>query len=87
MASRTPLRLHATTPIVDADGTMSQVFRSWAGRVTERMLYVGTGSPEGVLEAPQYSEYIDETTPAAPVKYVKMLPAIAGDRKQGWAAL
>jgi hypothetical protein len=66
---------------------MTQVFRTWANRVSNRLLYVGSGSPEGVVEAPQYSEYLDEAVPAAPVKYVKTLPEVAGDRRQGWAAL
>ena len=51
------------------------------------MLHVGTGSPEGVLELPQYSRYIDETVPLVPVEYIKMLPEVGGDRTKGWAAL
>lgn len=80
-------RLQATQPIVLPDGTMSQTFRTWALEVTRSLVLVGTGSPEGFIEAPQYSLYLDEANPAAPVEYRKMLPEVAGDRTQGWAAL
>ena len=45
------------------------------------------GTPEGALEAPQYSLYIDESTPLSPIQYRKMLPDVTGDRTKGWAAL
>lgn len=72
-------------PIIRADGTMSDAFRTHMQLVSRAVKIVGTGSPEGVLEAPQYSEYIDETVPAVPVRYLKMLTDIGGDGKQGWA--
>ena len=84
---QTPQKLNAAQPIIEEDGTMSQVFRSWAIAVTNAMPMVGTGSPEGLIEALQYSLYIDETIPLAPVQYRKMLPEIAGNRKLGWASL
>ena len=80
-------RLQATQPIVEPNGTMSQTFRLWAIEVSNSLLLVGSGSPEGVQEAPQYSLYLDEATPAVPVQYRKMLPEIGGDRTKGWAAL
>tara|TARA_R110000782_G_scaffold81321_1_gene160726 strand:- start:1061 stop:1216 length:156 start_codon:yes stop_codon:yes gene_type:complete len=48
------------------------------------MPIVGTGSPEGVIEAVQYSLYLDGTGSAGAIQYRKMLPSIGGDRKQGW---
>ena len=72
---------------MDASAKMEQAFRTWTVRVTNSLLHVGTGSPEGVLEAPQYSRYIDETVPATPVEYIKMLPSLASDRRNGWSAL
>lgn len=80
-------RLQAAQPIVEDNGTMSQAFRTWTIEVTRSLVIVGTGTPEGVLEAPQYSLYLDEAVPATPVQYRKMLPDIAGDRTMGWAAL
>ena len=81
------IRLQGAQPVVQPDGTMSQAFRLWSVEVTNSLLIVGTGSPEAVIEAPQYSLYLDETDPANPVQWRKMLPEIAGDRKAGWAAL
>jgi hypothetical protein len=51
------------------------------------MPIIGTGSPEGIVSAAQYSLYIDETTPLSPVQYRKMLSEVAGNRLKGWAAL
>lgn len=84
---QTPQKLNATQPIVGERGLMSQVFRSFMLLLSNNIPIVSTGSPEGVVEAPQYSLYIDETTPLSPVQYRKMLPEIGGDRKKGWATL
>jgi len=82
-----PIKLVSSNSIVDADGTASQVFRTWAIQASNNVPIVGTGSPEGVVEAPQYSLYIDESVPLTPVQYRKMLPQIANDRTQGWAII
>lgn len=74
-------------PIVDSSGMASQTMREWVLKVAANTIIVGTGSPEGIVEAAQYSLYIDETTPTAPVQYRKMITSIAGDRKQGWVVL
>lgn len=80
-------KLNASQPIVDPGGTMSQVFRAWAALISNQTPIISTGSPEGVVEAPQYSLYIDEAVPLTPVQYRKMLPEIGGDRRKGWAAI
>lgn len=82
-----PTRLEVAQPIVGADATMAQAFRVWTLQVTRAIPIVGTGSPEGVILAPQYSTYIDETVPLTPVQYRKMLPELTGDRKKGWAVV
>lgn len=79
--------LNASNAIVDPDRTPTQVMREWALRVSNNSPIVNTGSPEGNVLAPQYTLYIDETVPTAPVQYRKMLPEIGGDRKKGWIAL
>ena len=79
-----PTMLSAILEMVTEAKTPSQVFRQWAAKVSKSVPIVGTGTPEGVIEAPQYSEYTDETTPATPVIYRKMLPEIGGDRSKGW---
>ena len=80
-------RLQATQPIVEPNGTMSQTFRLWAIEVSNSLLIVGSGSPEGVIEAPQYSLYLDEASVTLPDQYRKMLPEIGGDRDRGWYKL
>jgi hypothetical protein len=83
----TQLKINASQPITEEDGTMSQLFRQWTIQVSNNLPIVGTGSPEGVVEAPQYSLYIDETVPLVPVQYRKMLPSVTNDRSQGWAVV
>jgi len=80
-------KLNAGQPIVETDQTMSQLFRTWAMLVSNNLPVVGSGSPEGVIELPQYSLYIDESTPLVPVQYRKMLPDVSGDRSKGWVVL
>ena len=82
-----PTGLNSTQPIVESDGTISQIFRTWAGQVTNSLPIVGSGTPEGVRAAPQYSLYIDEAVPLTPLQYRKMLPEIGGDRTKGWALI
>lgn len=82
--SQAPTKYPNVTPLVEADRAPSQPFRQWEQRVSKTVPIVGTGTPEGVVEAPQYSIYIDETTPTAPTVYRKMLADIGGDRSKGW---
>lgn len=82
-----PQALNASQPIIDNDGTMAQLYRTWVLQVFNSLPIVNTGTPEGVVEAPQYSLYIDEAVPLTPVQYRKMLPDVGGDRSMGWAAI
>ena len=77
-------RLNAAQPIVEPNGTMSQPFRTWTLDASLSIPIIGTGSPEGVVNARQYSLYIDSTGAAGSIEYRKMLPDIAGDVTQGW---
>jgi hypothetical protein len=79
--------LNASDPVVDDQGLMQQAFRNYMIRVGLGIPLTGTGSPEGVVEAAQYTLYIDITTPTVPVQYRKMLGSIGGDEKQGWIAV
>ena len=63
---------------------MSQAFRQFTQEASLGIPIIGSGSPEGVIEAVQYSLYLDTTGAAGAIQYRKMLPSIAGDRKQGW---
>ncbi len=71
-------------PPFDANGLMNQAFMLWTQAVSRYIPIVGEGSPEGVIDAPQYSSYIDSTGTTGTIKWIKMQPSIAGDTKQGW---
>lgn len=70
--------------IVDADGLMFQAFRDWAQDITGLDLIIGTGSPEGVVDARVGREYMDKTGITGSIKYIKRDSDIGGDRSQGW---
>lgn len=65
----------------------STAFNVWVRQVTERGLLIGSGSPEGVVEAQQGAEYMDEDGLAGAVKFIKQKASIAGDRTMGWVAI
>jgi hypothetical protein len=77
-------RLNAANAIVEANGTMSQQFRTWTLDASLSIPLIGAGSPEGIVTARQYSLYIDSTGLAGSIEYRKMLPDIGGDVTQGW---
>ncbi len=77
----------SNTPIVNKDGVMEDVFQRWVTQITNNDLIVGTGSPEGVIEATVGREYLDDTGSTGAVKFIKQLPDIGGDRTQGWVAI
>jgi hypothetical protein len=77
-------RLNVGQPIVQDDGTMSQAFRQFTQDASLSIPIVGTGSPEGVIEAAQYSLYLDSGGGASAIQYRKMQPQIGGDRTKGW---
>ena len=73
--------------LVDPDGTMAQPFRQFTQDASLSIPIVGAGSPEGVIEARQYSLYINSTGSSGSIEYRKMLPSIGGDVTQGWIAV
>ena len=75
-------------PIADKETAMaSDAFRIWINQVSERGLLIGDGSPEGVVEAQQGQEYMDQSGAAGSVKWIKQLADISGDKSQGWVAI
>ena len=80
-------RLNAAQPIVDPDGTMAQPFRQFTQDASLSIPIVGAGSPEGVVEARQYSLYINSAGGTGSIEYRKMQPSIGGDITQGWIAV
>lgn len=77
-------RLNVGQPIVDENGTMAQAFRQFTQDASLSIPIVGAGSPEAVIEAAQYSLYLDSSGGASAIQYRKMQPEIGGDRKKGW---
>jgi hypothetical protein len=76
--------LNAGQPIVDDSGKMAQAFRTWTLDASLSIPIVGTGSPEGVVEARQFQLYINSAGTAGLIEYRKIISEIGGDRKQGW---
>ncbi|GAF75550.1 unnamed protein product [marine sediment metagenome] len=81
------IRLNASQPIVEADGTMAQAFRTWSISISDLQPIIGIGTPEGIIEAPQFTLYLDSTGTTGTIQYRKMLPEIGGDRLKGWVLL
>ena len=84
---RTITRIDTGVPIISSSGALSEQFRILLLQIYQSGLIIGTGSPEGVVEAEQGEEYMDETGLTGAVKYIKQLADIAGDRSQGWVAI
>lgn len=78
---------NAQIPIVDLDGKPTQDVRIFSEQVATLPLIVGTGSPEGVVEARQGRQYLNQTGGAGTTLYVKQVDDIAGDRTTGWAGI
>lgn len=81
---KTVIRLNAAAPIVDHRGYPQEQFRVFLLQVQELGLIIGTGSPEGVVEAEQGVEYMDENGTAGTIKYIKRDAHVGGDRSLGW---
>jgi len=77
-------RLNVGQAIVDEDGTMAQAFRQFTQDASLSIPIVGVGTPEGVIEAAQYSLYLDSSGGASAIQYRKMQPKIGNDRTKGW---
>ena len=77
-------QLNASQPIVDDNGQMEQPFRQHVMLLSNNLPIVGSGSPEGIIEALQYSLYIDSMCSTGSIEWRKMLTNITGDRTKGW---
>lgn len=80
-------KLNQGQPIVEPDGTMAQPFRQFTQEASLSIPITGSGSPEGVVEAVQFSLYLDTAGSAGSIQYRKMQPDVAGDRTKGWVAV
>ena len=72
------------TPIVDATGRMGAAYRAWTQQVSRLDILEGSGSPEGVVNAPTRTLYMDTAGTAGAILYIKRDTDIGGDATQGW---
>ncbi len=74
--------------IVFENLSMHGTFRDWANQITDevnlRSFIVGTGSPEGVVNAKQTKKYMDDTGVPGSIEYIKQVDDVAGDETLGW---
>ena len=72
-------------PIVESDGSLTLQSRTFFRTLFTQSLIIGTGSPEGVVQAEQGSSYMDNTGTAGNIKYIKRdNDDGAGDKTIGW---
>lgn len=77
-----------THPIINRNTAIpTDFFRIFLLDVYQRGLLIGTGSPDGVVEAQQGVEYMDENGLAGSVKWIKQQADIGGDKSLGWVAI
>ena len=76
--------LSTDRPIVEENGSLTLQSRAFFRAITQQALIIGTGSPEGVVEAEQGAQYMDETGTASNLEYRKQKNNIGGDKAKGW---
>ena len=63
---------------------MLDLFYNWMLSVSNLSTIVGTGSPEGAIQARQTRLYLQTDGAANQILWVKKLDDIGGDRSMGW---
>ena len=71
-------------PMTKEDGSPSVQLNAWFKVITDSSLIIGTGSPEGVVEAEQGASYMDDAGTAGAISYIKRDADILGDKSNGW---
>ena len=74
-------------PMIKEGGSPSVQMNTWLKIISDRSLIVGTGTPEGVIEAGQGAEYMDDSGATGAIKYIKRDADIAGDKTLGWVLI
>jgi len=70
--------------VVDAQGRATQELSLFFEAVSRLPVIIGTGSPEGAVEAGQSRLYMNDAGTAGSILYIKKLENIGGDKSQGW---
>lgn len=68
-------------PVVDAEGKPLQNLQVFSEQVSALPFLSGTGSPEGVVSARKFRQYMEDVTGQT---YIKRVDDIGGDTKMGW---
>lgn len=76
--------LDQSTPVVKPDLTPTTALQLFSEDLVSMQLIIGTGSPEGVYEARQGREYMDQTGSTGNIKWIKRLSDIGGNKALGW---
>ena len=71
-------------PIVEEDRSLTSQSRAFFRALFVQSLIIGTGSPEGVVEAEQGANYMDDAGTASNIEYRKQKDSIGGDKSLGW---
>lgn len=72
-------------PVVENDGALTLQSRTAFRQVFDRLLIIGSGSPEGVVEANQGASYMDEDAAIGSIFYLKQKDADGlGNRANEW---
>jgi hypothetical protein len=71
-------------PLVTPDGKVTDQGRTLLLLLAQCPLYDGFGSPEGVVDAPAKSLYMDRSGTANTILWVKRDDTVGGDASQGW---
>jgi len=76
--------LNPNVAVVDDSFRPTLPLRRLSADVNAMTIIIGTGSPEGVVEARRTRQYMDSTGVAGAILYIKQVNDIAGNRKNGW---
>lgn len=74
-------------PLTNEYGNPSDELRTWVQIITDRALIVGSGSPNGVVQARQGATYLDEDALAGSVFYIKQKSDVGGNVTLGWVLI
>lgn len=77
---------HRNDQLIENDRP-TEIFFQWMQQVSALSPLYGNGSPEGVVNAPLRTPYLNMTGATGSLLYFKILPDIAGDTKSGWVAV
>ena len=79
--------ISADRPLINDDLSPSSQFLFWANKITRQQTIIGTGNPDGVIEAVQGTEYMNENGTAGAIKYIKRDDNVGGDKTLGWVLI